>query len=333
VAIIRTLQIGNVTLENNLILAPMAGVSDLPFRLLCREQGAGLVCMEMVSAKAILYKNRNTEELLAIDPGEHPVSLQLFGSDPDIISEIAKQIEERPFDILDLNMGCPVPKVVNNGDGSALMKNPRLAGEIIEKTARAIKKPLTVKIRKGFDDAHVNAVELAHIAQESGAAAVAVHGRTREQYYAGHADWDIIRQVKEAVSIPVIGNGDIRTPEDVAAMAEQTGCDGYMIARGAEGNPWIFRQILHYFETGEHLSRPDFSEVTEMLLRHAKMQIDCKGDYTGIREIRKHAAWYTAGYRNSSKLRGRINEVENYEQLEALFREVESYNEKNGYEA
>lgn len=332
-AIIRTLQIGNVTLENNLILAPMAGVSDLPFRLLCREQGAGLVCMEMVSAKAILYKNRNTEELLTIDPKEHPVSLQLFGSDPDIISEIAKQIEERPFDILDLNMGCPVPKVVNNGDGSALMKNPRLAGEIIEKTARAIKKPLTVKIRKGFDDAHVNAVELAHIAQESGAAAVAVHGRTREQYYAGHADWDIIRQVKEAVSIPVIGNGDIRTPEDVAAMAEQTGCDGYMIARGAEGNLWIFRQILHYFETGEHLSRPDFSEVTEMLLRHAKMQIDCKGDYTGIREIRKHAAWYTAGYRNSSKLRGRINEVENYEQLEALFREVESYNEKNGYEA
>ena len=332
-AIIRTLQIGNVTLENNLILAPMAGVSDLPFRLLCREQGAGLVCMEMVSAKAILYKNRNTEELLTIDPKEHPVSLQLFGSDPDIISEIAKQIEERPFDILDLNMGCPVPKVVNNGDGSALMKNPRLAGEIIEKTVRAIKKPLTVKIRKGFDDAHVNAVELAHIAQESGAAAVAVHGRTREQYYAGHADWDIIRQVKEAVSIPVIGNGDIRTPEDVAVMAEQTGCDGYMIARGAEGNPWIFRQILHYFDTGEHLARPDFSEVTEMLLRHAKMQIDCKGDYTGIREIRKHAAWYTAGYRNSSKLRGRINEVENYEQLEALFREVESYNEKNGYEA
>ena len=327
------LKIGNVEMQNPLVLAPMAGVTDLPFRVLCKEQGAGLICMEMVSAKAILYKNRNTEELLTIDSKEHPVSLQLFGSDPDIISEIAKQIEERPFDILDLNMGCPVPKVVNNGDGSALMKNPRLAGEIIEKTARAIKKPLTVKIRKGFDDAHVNAVELAHIAQESGAAAVAVHGRTREQYYAGHADWDIIRQVKEAVSIPVIGNGDIRTPEDVAAMAEQTGCDGYMIARGAEGNPWIFRQILHYFDTGEHLARPDFSEVTEMLLRHAKMQIDCKGDYTGIREIRKHAAWYTAGYRNSSKLRGRINEVENYEQLEALFREVESYNEKNGYEA
>ena len=237
---IRRLQIGNVTLENNLILAPMAGVTDLPFRLLCKEQGAGLLCMEMVSAKAILYKNRNTEELLTIDKRENPVSLQLFGSDPDIMSEIAKQIEDRPFDILDINMGCPVPKVVNNGDGSALMKNPKLAGEIIEKTARAIKKPVTVKIRKGFDEEHVNAVEMAHIAQESGAAAVAVHGRTRSQFYSGKADWDIIRQVKEAVSIPVIGNGDILTAADVIAMQKQTGCDGFMIARGAEGNPWIF---------------------------------------------------------------------------------------------
>lgn len=326
--IIRPLQIGNVTLENNLILAPMAGVSDLPFRLLCREQGAGLVCMEMVSAKAILYGNRNTEELLTIDPGEHPVSLQLFGSDPDIISEMAKRIEERPFDILDINMGCPVPKIVGNGDGSALMKNPVLAGKIIEKTVRAIDKPVTVKIRKGFDDAHINAVEMAHIAEECGAAAIAVHGRTREQFYSGKADWEIIRAVKEAVSIPVIGNGDIKTAEDVAAMAEQTGCDGYMIARGAEGNPWIFAQILHYFKTGETPEKPTFSEVTDMLLRHARMQLAFKGDYTGIREIRKHAAWYTAGYRNSSKLRGRINEVENYEQLEALFREVQSYNEE-----
>lgn len=323
---IKQLQIGNVTLKNNLILAPMAGVTDLPFRLLCKEQGAGLLCMEMVSAKAILYKNKNTEELLTIDPRENPVSLQLFGSDPDIISEIAKQMEDRPFDILDINMGCPVPKVVNNGDGSALMKNPKLAGEIIEKTVRAIKKPVTVKIRKGFDDDHVNAVEMAHIAEESGAAAVAVHGRTREQFYSGKADWDIIRQVKERVSIPVIGNGDLLTAEDVIAMEKQTGCDGFMIARGAEGNPWIFRQILHYFETGEQLPKPDFSEMTEMLLRHAKMQLEFKGEYTGIREIRKHAAWYTAGYKNSSRLRGRINEVGNYEQLEALFREVQSYN-------
>lgn len=323
---IKQLQIGNVTLKNNLILAPMAGVTDLPFRLLCKEQGAGLLCMEMVSAKAILYKNKNTEELLTIDPRENPVSLQLFGSDPDIISEIAKQMEDRPFDILDINMGCPVPKVVNNGDGSALMKNPKLAGEIIEKTVRAIQKPVTVKIRKGFDEDHVNAVEMAHIAEESGAAAVAVHGRTREQFYSGKADWDIIRQVKERVSIPVIGNGDLLTAEDVIAMEKQTGCDGFMIARGAEGNPWIFRQILHYFETGEQLPKPDFSEMTEMLLRHAKMQLEFKGEYTGIREIRKHAAWYTAGYKNSSRLRGRINEVENYGQLEALFREVQSYN-------
>ncbi len=325
---VQKLRIGNVTLANNLILAPMAGVTDLPFRLLCREQGAGLLCMEMVSAKAILYKNKNTEELLSIASGENPVSLQLFGSDPDIMSEIAKQIEERPFDILDINMGCPVPKVVNNGDGSALMKNPRLAGAIIEKTARAIKKPVTVKIRKGFDEGSVNAVEMAHIAEESGAAAIAVHGRTREQFYSGRADWDIIRQVKEAVSIPVIGNGDIRSAEDVIAMQRQTGCDGFMIARGAEGNPWIFRQILHYFRTGEQLPKPDFREVTEMLLRHARMQVEFKGEYTGIREIRKHAAWYTAGYRNSSKLRGRINEVENYDQLEALFREALSYNEE-----
>lgn len=325
---IKTLKIGDVTLENNLILAPMAGVTDLPFRMLCKEQGAGLICMEMVSAKAILYQNKNTEELLAINPSEHPVSLQLFGSDPDIISEIAKQIEERPFDILDINMGCPVPKIVNNGDGSALMKNPVLAGEIIEKTVKAIQKPVTVKIRKGFDDAHVNAVEMAHIAQESGAAAVAVHGRTREQFYMGKADWDIIRQVKDAVSIPVIGNGDIRTAEDVIAMSRQTGCDGFMIARGAEGNPWIFSQILHYFKTGEKLPGPGFEEVTRMLLRHAKMQLELKGEHTGIREIRKHAAWYTAGYPNSARLRGRINEVENLTQLEELFREVLTYNEK-----
>lgn len=325
-SVIKQLGIGSVTLENNLILAPMAGVTDLPFRLLCKEQGAGLLCMEMVSAKAILYKNKNTEELLSIDEREHPVSLQLFGSDPDIMAQIAHQIEERPFDILDINMGCPVPKVVNNGDGSALMKNPILAGKIIEKTVNAVKKPVTVKIRKGFDDEHINAVEMAHIAEESGAAAIAVHGRTREQYYSGNADWEIIRKVKEAVSIPVIGNGDLTCAKDIEKMAEETGCDGFMIGRGVQGNPWLFHQILHYFETGEELKKTSFEEVTQMLLRHAAMQLEFKGEYTGIREIRKHAAWYTAGYKNSSKLRGRINEVENYEQLKALFEEALSYN-------
>lgn len=315
---IKPLKIGSVTLPNNLILAPMAGVTDLPFRLLCKEQGAGLLCMEMVSAKAILYKNRNTESLLEIDPRENPVSLQLFGSDPEIISKIAHQIEDKPFDILDLNMGCPVPKIVNNGEGSALMKNPKLAGEIIRETVKAIDKPVTVKIRKGFDDEHINAVEMAKIAEDAGAAAVAVHGRTREQFYSGRADWDIIRQVKEAVSIPVIGNGDLLTAEDVIAMEQRTGCDGFMIARGAQGNPWIFRQILHYFETGEHLAKPTLEEVTQMILRHARMMLEFKGEYIGIREIRKHAAWYTAGYPNSARLRVAINNVESFEALEEL---------------
>lgn len=312
------LQIGNVKLENDLILGPMAGVTDLPFRLLCKEQGAGLLCMEMVSAKGIMYNNKNTKFLLTIDERERPVSLQLFGSDADIISEQAKRIEELPFDILDINMGCPVPKIVNNGDGSALMKNPLLAGEIIEKTARAIQKPVTVKIRKGFDEEHINAVEMAHIAQESGAAAIAVHGRTREQYYSGKADWEIIRKVKEAVKIPVIGNGDVWTPQDAIDMRKQTGCDGVMIGRGAQGNPWIFKQILHYEQTGELLEKPSPQEVTEMILRHAKMQMEFKGEYTGMREIRKHAAWYTAGYKNSAKPRGKINETETYEELKEL---------------
>ncbi len=317
---VKKLKIGNVTLENNLILAPMAGVTDLPFRLLCKEQGAGLLCMEMVSAKAILYNNRNTKALLTIDERELPVSLQLFGSDPEVISQMARRIEELPFSILDLNMGCPVPKIVGNGEGSALMKNPLLAGKIIEKTAAAIEKPLTVKIRAGFDDLHKNAVEMAHIAEESGAAAVAVHGRTREQFYAGQADWDVIRQVKQAVSIPVIGNGDLLSAEHVRQMYAQTGCDGFMIGRGAQGNPWIFSQILAELSTGQKAKKADFAETVEMLLRHARLQIEYKGEYIGMREIRKHASWYTAGYPNSSRLRREINEVETYEQLECLMR-------------
>lgn len=319
---IRKLKIGNVELNNNLILAPMAGVTDLPFRLLCREQGAGLLCMEMVSAKAIYFRNKNTEDLLRIDDREPPVSLQLFGSDADIISEMAKKIEERPFSILDINMGCPVPKVVGNGEGSALMKDPKRVEEIVSKTVKAIRKPVTVKIRKGFDEAHVNAVEIARIAEASGAAAVAVHGRTREQYYSGRADWEIIRQVKEAVNIPVIGNGDVTSPEAAEKMMETTGCDGVMIGRGAQGNPWIFRQILHWMETGEHEERPSLEEVKSMILRHARLLVEYKGEYTGIREMRKHAAWYTAGYPNSSKLRARVNEVENLRGLEVLIEQL-----------
>ena len=315
---IQTLKIGDVSLKNNLILAPMAGVTDLPFRLLCKEQGAGLLCMEMVSAKAIYFNNKNTEELLTIDDREPPVSLQLFGSDPDIISEMAKKIENRPFSILDINMGCPVPKVAGNGEGSALMKNPKLVEEIVSKTAKAIKKPVTVKIRKGFDDEHINAVEIARIAESAGAAAVAVHGRTREQYYSGKADWDIIRQVKEAVKIPVIGNGDVTSPEAARQLVEMTGCDGIMIGRGAQGNPWIFRQILHWMETGEEEPKPDLEEVKAMILRHAKMLVEYKGAYTGIREMRQHVAWYTAGYPNSAKLRARVNEIESLEALEHL---------------
>ena len=312
-----------VELQNNIILAPMAGVTDLPFRLLCKEQGAGLLCMEMVSAKAISFHNKNTEALLHIDPAEHPVSLQLFGADPDIISEMASYIEERPFDILDLNMGCPVPKVAGNGEGSALMKNPKLAEQIIRKTVKAIKKPVTVKIRKGFDENHVNAVEIAKIAEDCGAAAVAVHGRTREQYYSGKADWEIIRQVKEAVSIPVIGNGDVDSPASAKAMLEQTGCDGIMIGRGARGNPWIFHRIQTFLETGKDEGKPSFAAVREMMLRHASMLLEYKGEHTGIREMRKHIGWYTAGYPHSAKLRAAANELESLEELQELLTKVE----------
>lgn len=312
------LTIGGVTLKNNLILAPMAGVTDLPFRLLCSEQGAGMTSMEMVSAKAILYGNKNTEGLLAIHQQEGPVSLQLFGSDPKIISEMAARIEERPFAVLDLNMGCPVPKIVNNGEGSALMREPKLAGEIIAATVKAVKKPVTVKIRKGFDEAHVNAVEIAKIAEDAGAAAIAVHGRTREQFYSGRADWEIIAKVKEAVSIPVIGNGDVTDGESARRMLSETGCDGVMIGRGARGNPWLFGEIAAFLEDGRILPTPSMEEKKKMILRHAALQLEIKGEYTGVREMRKHLSWYTAGLPNSARLRGQVNLAERFEQIEGL---------------
>ena len=314
-------QIGNVKIKNRLALGPMAGVTDLPFRLLCKEQGCGLLYTEMVSAKAIYYNNKNTKELLEVRKEEQPVAVQLFGSDPEIMSSMAARIEDGPYDMIDVNMGCPVPKVVNNGEGSALMKNPKLVEEIFTAMVKRVKKPVTVKIRKGFNDDSVNAVEIAKIVESCGVAAIAVHGRTREQYYSGKADWDIIRQVKEAVSIPVIGNGDIFTPQAARQMLEETGCDGVMVARGAQGNPWIFREIDHYLETGELLPRPSAEEICHTILRHARMQVEMRGEFSGIREMRKHVAWYTAGLPHSAALRNEVNLIEDYEGLEKLILE------------
>lgn len=317
-------KIGSVEIENPFVLAPMAGVTDLPFRKLCKEQGAGLICTEMVSAKAISFHNKNTESLMEIDPLEHPVSLQLFGSEPELMAEVAKSIEERPFDILDINMGCPVPKVVNNGEGSALLKDPKLIGRIIKAVSGAVKKPVTAKMRIGFEGYPVDPVEIAKIMEDSGAAAIAVHGRTRQQYYAGQADWETIRKIKEAVSIPVIGNGDVDSPEKAEALLKETGCDAVMIGRGVRGNPWIFRELNHYFLTGEKLSHPSIQEVREMILRHARMQIEKKGEFTGIREMRKHVAWYTAGMRHSAGLRRESNLIVDYQELEALLSRLQN---------
>ena len=286
---LKPLVIGDITIEHPLALAPMAGVTDLPYRLLCKEQGAGMMCTEMVSAKGLYYGNRKSEPLMATDPKEIPVAIQIFGSDPEIMGQMAAKVNDGRFQMIDINMGCPVPKIVNNGDGSALMKNPELAGKVIKAVVDAVDIPVTVKIRKGFNDELINAPEMAQVAQENGAAAIAVHGRTREQYYSGTADWSIIRKVKE-----------------------------FMIGRRAKGNPWIFKEILHFFETGEEMPRPSLEEVVAMMLRHGQMMIDFKGEYIGVREMRKHVAWYTFGFPGAAKLREKVNHTETYEDLEEL---------------
>lgn len=313
------MKIGNITLDNPFILAPMAGVSDLAFRLLCREMGAGMVCTEMVSAKALHYKSEKTKELMVTDEKEAPVSLQIFGSDAEIMGDIAGRLSrEEPFDIIDINMGCPVPKIVNNHEGSALMLEPMKAAAIIENVVKKSEKPVTVKMRIGFDEDNLNVCELAHIAQEQGAAAVAVHGRTRMQYYSGKADWTMIGKVKEKLSIPVIGNGDVFTAEDGIRMMRETGCDGVMVARGARGNPWIFRELLSLWKEGRVTEAPTIEEKKALILRHARMQVELKGEYMGIRQMRKHIGWYTVGMKNSAKLRGAACQIESIEELEKL---------------
>lgn len=318
--------IGNVYIgdkerdECPLILGPMAGVCDMPYRILCAENGADLVYTEMVSAKGILYNNKNTKDLLRISPDERPVALQFFGSDPLILADMAKKVEHLDFDILDINMGCPVPKIVNNGEGSALMKNPKLIGEIVKSVSNAISKPVTVKIRKSFDNENINAVEVAKIAEANGAAAIAVHPRSRAEYYFGHSDWSVIGDVVSAVDIPVIASGDVKNYKDAKVVREQTGCAGIMIARAARGNPWIFGDIKAALR-GENAPIRGALEVRNMILRHAQMMIDFKGEFTAMREMRKHVAWYTTGFKNSAKLRLKVNEVESFEQLKRLLDE------------
>ncbi|MGE5630968.1 MAG: tRNA dihydrouridine synthase DusB [Caulobacteraceae bacterium] len=319
------MQIGNVKLQNNVFLAPMAGVTDMAFRILCKRQGCGLTYTEMVSAKGLFYNNENTEILLEVSEEEKPAAVQVFGSDPEVVALAAKGAMHRGASIIDINMGCPTPKIVKNGDGSALMKRPDLVRDIVRYTVKAVNLPVTVKIRKGWDETSINAVEIASIAAEEGAAAVTVHGRTREQFYSGTADWDIIKQVKRAIDIPVIGNGDIQTPQDAGKILEDTGCDAVMIGRAAQGNPWIFGRTIKYLRTGLLPPEPAFEERIEMVMQHMNMVIELKGEEVGIKEMRKHAAWYLKGMPGSAKVKTEIYKLTRVSEVKDILKQYLEY--------
>ena len=315
------MKIGNVQLDNEVFLSPMAGVTDLPFRTICKEKGCGMLYTEMINAKALCYDDENTKKMLRMDKDEHPVAVQIFGSDPEFMGKAAIIMNQYPNEILDINMGCPAPKVIKNGDGSALMRNPKLAAEVLTAVVKNSEKPVTLKIRKGWDDDSVNAVEIAKIAEECGISALDIHGRTREQFYSGKADWDIIAEIKQAINIPVIGNGDVFEVEDAVNMLEKTKCDAIMIGRGAQGNPWIFNRINHYMKTGEILPEPTLEEKITTAIRHMNLAVAEHGDYVAVREMRKHIGWYLKGLKNSAKYRDQINKITDYKEVIAMLEE------------
>lgn len=312
------MEIGNIKIENKVFLAPMAGITDSVFRMLCKEQGCGLVFTEMVSAKGLYYDNKRTGDLLDTQLDEGPVGVQIFGSDPDIMAEIVAIIANTDIDLIDINMGCPAPKIVKNGEGAALMKNPKLAGQIVRAVVKVTDKPVTVKMRSGWDEGSINAIDLAMIVEDAGAKAVTLHGRTREQFYSGTADWDIIRRAKERLSIPVIGNGDIFSAQAGRDMLEQTGCDAIMVARGAQGNPWIFRELRACLRGEELPQAPSPKEKIETAKRHLRLLVDLKGQRIGVNEMRKHLAWYIKGLKNASQIKRRVNTADTVKELESL---------------